>query len=225
MYRVLKLLGALSLAVALSACSSSVKDFNITVQVDSSLKDQYGLLPSFEVDVLAINADQEDRIKSYNINEYFEYQNPLRMSLPKLTLKFSEDGAKTQVIDSDDPAWEAWASNKAEILVLIANLPYVHSSTASNEAATSTDQADGRRLLVPMKRDHWYSLPTWSLYFLVTPSGLVQLDKPKDSTDLLDTLKSIQESDAIENAVKAVETANQLNDTAKGVIEGIKALK
>lgn len=220
----LKLLGALGLALAVSACSSSVEDFNVTIQVDDSLRNQYGLMPSFEVDVLAINSDQEERIKGYDIDEYFEYKNPLRTSLAKRTLKFSEDSAKTQIIDSSDPMWEEWASNKAEILVLIANLPYVHGGMASGDNA-SGGSADGRRLMVPMKKDHWYSLPTWSLYFLITPSGLVQLDKPKDSTSLMDELNALKESDALDNAVKAIETANKVHDAANSVAEGIKAIK
>lgn len=224
-YWMLKLLGALSMVIVVSACSSSVKDFNVTLQIDDSLRNQYGLLPSFEVDVVAINADQEERIKNYDIDEYFEYQNPLRISLPKRTLKFSEDSAKSQSITSSDPIWKSWASNKAEILVLIANLPYAHGGLSNNTGTQGHDNLDGRRLLVPMQREHWYSLPTWSLYFLITPSGLIQLDKPKGKTDLVDTLNSIQENDVVQGAVKAIDTINKISNDANSVVQNIKSLK
>lgn len=109
-----------------SACTSS---YNMSVYLSPELKDYYGYYPSLEVDIVGLNENEKNWMSSYNMNKYFEANNPMRKSLMPHTLKFSQsNGAAEQDFNDNAKEWNLWKKKGAVELLVAVNLPGVDDS-------------------------------------------------------------------------------------------------
>ncbi len=167
------------LSVFLAGCSSPA--FEVGVVLSPDLKSLYGYYPSIEVDFAGITPAERQRVENYSVDRWFDSGNPLRASLAKKTLRFSEDAVLRQTISEKDPVWDDWEHRGAVYLVVFANLPHVF------ETADGAPVPDPRRLTLPMRSEHWYKSEGGAFWLEVGAGGIVELaNEPEEEEVVFD---------------------------------------
>lgn len=139
---------------------------NVNVYISPELKEQYGYYPSLEVDIAGLNADEKNWMETYDIDKYFEAENPMRASLKPLTIKFSQDKAGMQYITRESRFWREWNRKGAKETFVIVNLP-----------ETAAAGQNSRKLNFKIRSNIFKS---HSKYIVITRAGLTSLPKPPE---------------------------------------------
>src|SRR3954470_14763538 len=97
---------------------------NITIQLDKSFQDKYGMNRSIAVDVVGVKDAELNRWTNYPMSKYWEDSDTLRKTPMAKKLTFNSSSLEPQTITKDDPMWAKWmegASDKhpPQIFVLV----------------------------------------------------------------------------------------------------------
>ncbi len=190
---------AVTLALALAGCSS-VPSYDISIYPAQNLVEHYGYMPSLEIDISGLNNSELGRIRQTDVDRYFEPGNALRKSLSPLTLKFSEEDPAVKSVSGKDSHWDDWAARGSENIVLIVNLPESLGSPAE----------DGRKLIVPIVKDGWFSRNTGDMYFEITPAGLTPIIR---APEMPEREKAKQEPSPVAEQTASAASAEQTAET------------
>src|SRR5208337_1876229 len=133
--------------------------YNLHINLDPALKDS-----SVEVDVIAVNSYDLERLKSYSVNKYWQAGDSMRQDLPKLSFSFVSGNDYQRVFKSKDPKWQQWTKSGVQYLVVLADLPGVYKDGM-------TGSQDPRRQLLPICECYWPS-GTKDLVVEVQASGV-----------------------------------------------------
>lgn len=163
----LKILILTGIFTSLLVGCSSIPHYDVEIYPSAELVTQFGYMPSLEVDVSGITENEASRIKAVNVDLYFTAGNALRKTLKPETLKFSEDDVSFKEVDDDAACWAIWSSKGADHLAVVVNLPLAEDSSSE----------DGRKIVIPIVSDSWFSRNSGTLRFEITPSGLIQINK------------------------------------------------
>jgi len=165
-----KLYWMIALAGAAGLIAGCTPKYNVEVYMSPNFLETMKIYPSMEVDVVGLNVNEIDRIKDTPTDTYFEYDNLLRKGLEKCTLTFSADSVEPKLLPSGNDIWGRFADKDAKQLLLIVNVPGCDVKDA---------QKDPRKLILPMSAG--FPLFPSTLYFELSPSGIMQLKKAPDS--------------------------------------------
>lgn len=166
-FPILRITTSIGIFVSMLAGCSSVPHYDVEVYPSAELTQQYGYMPSLEVDVAGVTENEAGRIKAVNIDRYFTADNALRKSLKPETLRFSEDDVVYKVLSEDSGRWNTWNDKGADSIALIVNLP----------VAAEKPQDDGRKLIVPIIKEGTFSRNSGTLRFEITPAGIIQINR------------------------------------------------
>lgn len=134
----IKLIKYCILILILSTLSiSCTYSHTVSVYLSPELKTFYGYYPSLEVDIVGLNDSEKNWIDSYDINKYFEIDNPLRKTLSPVTMKFSEEDKSMQYLGYYSKYWNKWKKKGAKELYIIVNLPQVESNGSEDKSQKS----------------------------------------------------------------------------------------
>ena len=149
----LGLIGAslVGLVVVFAGCNSckpgggpgKSQAYNLHVTLDKALKDS-----SVEVDVMAVNSYDLERLKTYSLNKYWQAGDPMRADLPKTSFSFLSGNDLERVLKATDPKWQQWTKSGVQYLVILADLPGVY-----QEGMTGSQ--DPRRQILPICECYW----------------------------------------------------------------------
>ncbi|MBQ8477763.1 MAG: hypothetical protein IJ505_04660 [Succinivibrio sp.] len=159
----------LATTLFLSACTSPLgagKSFSVQVAPSEELKEVYGYYPTIEVDLALVSDDDAMRFASYPVEKYFEPGNSLRSLFEPVTLHFSNAQLSAKTIESDDKAFERWASREPTQIIMIANLPYTDDNVKTLDP----------RKFVQKLASSWYEGNS-DLYIKIGATGLIKTDK------------------------------------------------
>ncbi|MDO5532760.1 hypothetical protein [Sutterella sp.] len=206
MGKIVRTLGAAAAAAALLAGCSSPK-FEVGVRLSEDLRDLYGYLPSIEVDLAGVNPEEAERVNNYSVDRWFEPGNPMRASLIHKTLRFSEDAASPKNVPKDDPLWGELEERGSTLMAVLVNLPPV----------AAEGDGDPRRIMVPIRSEHWYEREGGSLWFEIAPGGVVRLGKPASKPK-----SSVKTVEAPPDEPETIETNIHFasDETAQGAAAG-----
>lgn len=115
----------------LTGCSASNCD--VEVYLDPELKAAYGQIPTLEVDIAGVNAEQAQRLQQMNLDQYFTPNSPQRKSLAPLTLRFSEENPGPMILADNHELWKRWEERGAQFVAVICNLPQFLSLVEDNQ--------------------------------------------------------------------------------------------
>lgn len=132
-------IGLTALCLGLTGCSASNCD--VEVYLDPTLKTSYGQVPTLEVDIAGVNAEQAQRLQNVKLDQYFTPGSPQRKSLAPLTLHFSEENLGPMILDSGDKLWELWEDRGAQFIAVICNLPEFLSLADDDDNQASPNQS------------------------------------------------------------------------------------
>jgi hypothetical protein len=143
--------GLVGLAVMFAGCSSckpgkgpgKPRAYNLQIKLGDTLKDS-----SVVVDVIAANAYDMERLKTYSVNKYWEPGDALRHDLPKVSFSFVSGSSLEHTMPVTDPMWKAWLASGVQYLVVMADLPGVYPEG-------KVGSQDPRRQIVPVCVCYW----------------------------------------------------------------------
>lgn len=124
---------ALMLAAFFAGCTYT---HNVKVYMSPELKERYGYYPSLEVDLAGLNVNEKNWFDSYDMDKYFEADNPLRKSLAPITMRFSEDDPSMLYLERGSDIWSVWKRKGAEDLYIVVNLPEARIGKSSSGVLT-----------------------------------------------------------------------------------------
>lgn len=157
----------------LSGCASKKRDaYNVklTMDVETFRSRATGELPSIDVDVFAANASEEGVLKTLQVREYFDTNNPYRESVQAFSSRFTNQDHAPKKLSKRSKFWDSWKRKGARTLYIIANLP---EKPGENPELVQTRSV----LALPLDRKAWpngfFTPRTRTLKILIQPSGLV----------------------------------------------------
>ena len=157
--------------VGLAAWSAGCQRYQVTVSLDEGLRDA-GMMPSLEVDLVAVNESELDRWTHYSVNEYFASDDVFRHDADRYTMTFADSDADPKTLVPNDPIWRLWRKKSARQLVVLVHLP--------GDYQDLPGQQDVRRLILPLSAIK--GLPLWpatAIDLVVKKSGVVSLTSLK----------------------------------------------
>jgi hypothetical protein len=167
------LLLATLLLGSLGGCASKKRDaYNVrlTMDVDSFRNPRTGELPSVDVDVFAANASEEGVLKTLQVREYFDTDNPYRDGVDAFSTRFTNQDHDPKTLSRRSHYWKQWKRKGAKTVYIIANLP---ERPGENPELVQTRSV----LALPLDRKLWpngfFTPRTRTLKILIQPSGLV----------------------------------------------------
>jgi hypothetical protein len=132
----------------LAGCrTSGMGRYDITVDLDRSLRSEDGEMASVEVHFIALPADRGRAFQAASMSDYWDPGRPPGR-FPKRVLKLGE-AEGTATLSRKDPVWRSWDRSGAEYLFILADLPGLHED--------QPDVQDPRRLVLPLARNRWRS--------------------------------------------------------------------
>jgi len=156
-----------------SGCASKKRDaYNVrlTMDVENFRSRTTGELPSIDVDVFAANASEEGVLKTLQVREYFDTNNPYRESVQAFSSRFTNQDHEPKKLSKRSKFWSSWKRKGARTLYIIANLP---EKPGENPELVQTRSV----LALPLDRKAWpngfFTPRTKTLKILIQPSGLV----------------------------------------------------
>ena len=171
--RAVPLVVALAVLAGMSGCASKKRDaFNVklTMDVDNFRNVNTGELPSIDIDVFAANASEDGIMKTMQVGEYFDTNNPYRQSVEAFSSRFTNQDSAPKKLSRRSKYWDDWKRKGARTVYIIANLPR---KPGENPELVQTRSV----LALPLDRSAWpngfFSPRTKTLSVLVQPSGLV----------------------------------------------------
>lgn len=164
---------ALIVLAATPGCTSKKRDaYNIrlSMDVDNFRDRRTGELPSIDVDVFAANASEEGVLKTMNVREYFDTDNPYRDSVNAFSTRFTNQDHEPKKLSRRSNYWDQWKRKGAKTVYVIANLP---EKPGENPELVQTRSI----LALPLDRKAWpnsfFTPRTRTLKIRIQPSGVV----------------------------------------------------
>lgn len=158
---------------SMSGCASKKRDaYNIRLTMDSESfrNPNTGELPSIDVDVFAANASEEGVLKTLEVREYFDTDNPYREGVDAFSSRFTNQDLEPKKLSRRSHYWKQWKRKGAKTIYIIANLP---ERPGENPELVQTRSV----LALPLDRKLWpngfFTPRTKTLKILILPSGLV----------------------------------------------------
>ena len=140
-------LAVLFLAVAWSGCGHP--RYNVSVELDPTLKDESGKYKTVEVHLLVSRSKAEhDILTNMSITDYW-----MKPSADDevFVMKLGHDMPR-EVLEEDHPIWERWhRKGGAQWLFIISSLP----RPEKGDAGLLRGNADPRRLILPLDSGAW----------------------------------------------------------------------
>jgi hypothetical protein len=142
---------AAGLAVFISGCSSckpgkgpgKPRAYDLNIHLGDTLKDS-----SVVVDVIAANVYDVERLKTYNMNKFWQPGDAMRADLSKVEFSFVSGADLSRTLARTNTLWKKWASSGVQYLVVLADLPGVYEDGKSGSQ-------DPRRQIVPICECYW----------------------------------------------------------------------
>lgn len=163
------------LCVATSGCISRLASYDVVVNLDQSMGDEKGNLPSVELHLLGMTQADSQMMERRSMTEYW---NPNRRqdSWERSVMQFGTGKETRQVLRYKDFIWTQWNRGGAERLVVLADLPGVFQDRDSLE--------DPRRLVIPLKRTRLWIKPRLQLCIRIDRNGVVYQPFAHESLDV-----------------------------------------
>lgn len=155
-------------AFVLTGCLPAA--YNVEVYLSPKFKQQLKVVPSLEVDVVGVSADEGERFAACVVDEYFQVGGSLRNGTLHRTLYFSSENALPKRMKTGDKMWKQFRQKDASNLYLLVNLPWESSAPALPR--------DGRKAVIPLKRSWLWQSRT--RYFEINPAGITLLKSRPD---------------------------------------------
>jgi hypothetical protein len=170
------LLAACVLGIA--ACGPKPFSGTVNISPTAKFKEQTGLLPTIELDVIGVNAIELQRWKAYPIDNYWTPGNTFRGNAAHATFLMTTASPGPFQVGSWTNERDTWKKSGATSLVLIANLPGAwrpRPATAKGPPPPGVHWYEGkddpRRLIVPWTQGA-YGMFTNTVDINMGPSGL-----------------------------------------------------
>jgi hypothetical protein len=100
---------------------------NISVALDKSFQETYGMNRDVQVDVVVLRGPERIQLEQYSMTRYFENRDSQRSSLTPVSLMFNSKSLEPKVLSADDPHWKDWLNNAdckdAPQVFVLAQLP------------------------------------------------------------------------------------------------------
>jgi len=142
-YRIFVLLAALALA---GGGCGSFDPSRVTVKLDKSWYYAVDTLPSIEVDIVGVGANDVDLWKRYSMTRYWSPRDRLRTDAEKEygmhIMRFGHDKPLSQTLESDDPIWDRWYDADISTIFILVNLDNI---------TDREGDADPRRSIFPVE--------------------------------------------------------------------------
>ncbi|MCH2135260.1 MAG: hypothetical protein MK101_01610 [Phycisphaerales bacterium] len=172
-------LGALVvLTFIMTGCGPTPFGGTINITPSTGFKEPTGLLPTIELDVIGVNAIEQQRWKAYPIDNYWTPGNSFRANAPRATYLMTTSTPGPFQVGSWTAQRSAWKSGGATSLVLIANLPGAWRPRPPTERGPPPPgvhyyeaKDDPRRLIIPWTQEA-YGMFTNTVQVDMTPNGL-----------------------------------------------------
>lgn len=124
-----------------------------------------------QVDVIGISTGPGlVRLEQYPVSQYWRRGDPLRLEVARKSFVFPPEGQRDGILEASDDIWTTWLRNGADVVVIIADLPGVHT--------TSPGASDPRRWIETIDANVWRDVR--KLEFVVQGSG-IQRTTPRPS--------------------------------------------
>ncbi|MEO8427407.1 MAG: hypothetical protein ABI651_09875 [Verrucomicrobiota bacterium] len=136
-----------------------VLSYTIEVSLDESLKSS-----SVIVDLVGVNPSSLPRWEAYDMGKYWKEGDPMRRDADKMVLNFVSGQSLTRTMSITDAQWNKWKSNGVSHVMVLADLPGMHTSKPGNQ--------DPRRQILALDQCSWPDKTT-TLKVLVQRSGMV----------------------------------------------------
>jgi hypothetical protein len=163
--RVLQLAVFLLIAVIFTGCAPGVRpgQYTYRVSLDEALRDKNsGMMPSIEVDFVAVNESEKGRWETQDLDDYFSPGNVMRANCVRHTMAFTNDKSEPQVLPANDSKWQKWSGSSAMDMFIMASIPL----------SAESPSVDPRRLILPLDQARWNS---GVIAIEIKPSGVVRL--------------------------------------------------
>jgi hypothetical protein len=122
--------------------SNKPKAYTINIGLDDMLAGM-----SLQVEVIGTNPTDLSKWESLSVSQYWQPGNVQRRDANKVTYDFGRGKPATVSLPLSDPKWNQWLDGGATHLVILADLPTL--------AVDQPGNADSRRLVLPLGKDHW----------------------------------------------------------------------
>jgi len=105
---------ALALFLFMGVGCCPLTKLNISIALDKSFQDKYGMNREVTVDVVGVKEADNDRWKTYSMTNYWEAADTMRNTPLRKTLTFNSSKLDPQVVASDDPMWSQWMAGTSD---------------------------------------------------------------------------------------------------------------
>ena len=223
-WRAVELCGVLGLMLGTGCSASRV---NLDVYLSPEVAQTFGEVPSLEVDVAGVTAQQKKALEQTSVEQYFAPESLLRRSIQPVTLYFSPLQQRPYSIDKSFAAWDLWQQRGAEFVLVLCNLPQLNAAYAQEGAAP-----DSRMLFIEMHDG--FIKDSSSHVVEITSSGVIKVaDEPEVETDSSEPSWAHQaqaqaqaaadaaEAAAAARALSDAQSALELDHSAAGLLEPI----
>ena len=90
-------------------CWGPTTRLNVTVALDPALRSGPDkLVGQIQVDIVAINPNEDERWRTYPMTKYWEPNDPMRKFVPLHTTTLDADKNPSQTLPATDPIWYKW---------------------------------------------------------------------------------------------------------------------
>ena len=210
---VLGLCRCLGLCCCLMLTACSANKVNLAVYLSPEVAQTYGEVPSLEVDVAGVTAEQKQALEHTTVEQYFAPHSTVRSSIQPVTLYFSPLQQRPYSIEKSFAAWELWQQRGAEYVMVLCNLPQL--SAAPQGAAAP----DSRMLFIEM---HDGFIKDSSSHIVeITSSGVIKVaDEPEEPS----TAEPSAAPSAQEQALAAAQAAEEQAQAAAPALDAATGL-
>lgn len=166
------------LGICFAGCAPKPFSGTVNIAPTAKFKEQTGLLPTIELDVIGVNAIELQRWKSYPVDNYWTPGNSFRGNASRASYLMTTSNPGPFQVGSWTSQRNTWMKAGATSLVLIANLPGAWRSrppTAKGPPPPGVHWYEGkddpRRLIVPWTQGA-YGMFTNTVDIDMSPDGL-----------------------------------------------------
>ncbi|MFH0879675.1 MAG: hypothetical protein V2A34_08180 [Lentisphaerota bacterium] len=117
---------------------------NVAVTMDKAWLYRSETLPSVEVDIIGVSAEEEHLWETYSMTAYWSPGDRLRSDAHKIVMRFGDGLPISQTLGANNSIWRAWRRNGAVTLFILADLPGAYSDQSGD--------TDPRRKILPLKK-------------------------------------------------------------------------
>lgn len=198
-------LSVLGLCCSLLLTACSANKVNLAIYLSPEVAQTYGEVPSLEVDVAGVTAEQKQALEQTAVEQYFAPHSAVRSSIQPVTLYFSPLQQRPYSIEKSFAAWELWQQRGAQYVMVLCNLPQL--SAAPQSAAPQGAAAPDSRMLFIEMHDGFIK-DSSSHIVEITSSGVIKVaDEPEEPSGAEPSAASSAQEQALAAAQAAEEQA------------------